>query len=123
MPQTIAHTSLRISILVQKHSTFPYVSYIEECCQSLHDANEFPYDKHMIHLIHLQHLAEKIDRLSASHGSDLMKPGSGSELYVTNLKADLEGFYRRLPFDMYEMRECISPPGTFNVGLANGFPK
>ncbi|KAJ5150701.1 uncharacterized protein N7500_010890 [Penicillium coprophilum] len=91
-----------IAILVQKKSTVLRLPYQEECCKTLREANEYPHDKYISYVIQLQFIAEKVDQLSARHGVDLEKPGSGSELYITNLKSDLAAFYRHLPFDINE---------------------
>ncbi|KAJ5082350.1 hypothetical protein N7532_011393 [Penicillium argentinense] len=96
------YLSSSIAILLQKYSTFPYVTYIEICCQSLHQDNEYPHDKYITHIVQLQHIAEKIDRLSADHGEELVRPGSGAELYVTNVKNDLSNFHKRLPFNLFD---------------------
>ncbi|KAJ6098267.1 hypothetical protein N7499_002641 [Penicillium canescens] len=93
---------LRIAVLVQKHSTFAHLPYLEECCNSLSRANEYQYDKYISHIIRLQFIAEKIDSFAAKHGIELEHPGSGSELYITNLKSELEGFHHQLPFDLNE---------------------
>lgn len=89
-------------MLVQKKSTILRLPYQEECCKSLDEANEYPHDKNVSYVIQLQFIAEKVDSLSAKHGLDLETPGSGSELYITNIKSDLEAFYGRLPFDINE---------------------
>jgi hypothetical protein len=91
-------------VLVQKHSTFAHLPYLEECCNSLSRANEYQYDKYISHIIRLQFIAEKIDSFTAKHGIELEHPGSGSELYITNLKSELERFYHQLPFDLNESR-------------------
>ncbi|KAJ5998953.1 hypothetical protein N7451_006763 [Penicillium sp. IBT 35674x] len=96
------YLSSSIAILLQKHSTFSYVPYIEEYCQSLHDANEYPLDHYILHIVQLQRIAEKIDRLSASHTDELVRPGSGAELYVTSIKEDLSTFHKGLPFDLHD---------------------
>ena len=92
----------RVAVLVQKHSTFAHLPYLEECCNSLSRANEYQYDKYISHIIRLQFIAEKIDSFSAKHGIELEHPGSGSELYINNLKSELEGFHHQLPFDLNE---------------------
>ncbi|KAJ5610829.1 hypothetical protein N7510_007548 [Penicillium lagena] len=94
------YLSSSISIHVLKQSNFPCTSYIEKCCQSLYDTPEHTYDKYLIYIVQLQRIAEKIDRLSASHGQELMRPGSGTELYVINMKSDLESFQSQLPFNI-----------------------
>lgn len=66
---------------------------------------EHLYDKNLIYIVQLQRIAEKIDRLSASHGQELMRPGSGTELYVINMRSDLEAFQSRLPFNIDDSRE------------------
>ncbi|KAJ5963507.1 uncharacterized protein N7479_003383 [Penicillium vulpinum] len=91
-----------IAMLVQKKSTILRLPYQEECCKSLYETNEYPHDKYITYVIQLQFIAEKIDHLSAKHGFDLETPGSGSELYITNLKSDLEAFHRHLPFNINE---------------------
>ncbi|CAI7619386.1 unnamed protein product [Penicillium glandicola] len=62
-----------------------------------------------MHIMQLQHIAEKIDRLSAAHGDELVRPGSGVELYVTGLKDDLSTFHKRLTFNIHD-----SPPPSQN---------
>ncbi|KAJ5161704.1 hypothetical protein N7492_007096 [Penicillium capsulatum] len=96
------YLSSTIALLVQKHSTLPYTPYIEDCCQSLRDSGEYPHDKDMMYLVQLQHIAEKIDRLSTSHGSELTRSGSGFELYIANIKSELDGFHSRLHFEIGE---------------------
>ncbi|KGO40069.1 hypothetical protein PEX1_105910 [Penicillium expansum] len=96
------YLSSSIAMLVQKKSTILRLPYQEECCKALHEANEYPHDKYISYVIQLQFIAEKVDNLSAKHGIDLETPGSGSELYIANLKSDLEAFYRHLPFDINE---------------------
>lgn len=97
----------RIAVLTQKQSTFPCTSYIENCCKTLYNTAESPYDKYMLHIIKLQVLAEKIDQLSVRHAAELATPGSAAELYVTSLKTGLETFRADLPFDLYEYRELL----------------
>jgi hypothetical protein len=89
-------------MLVQKKSSILRSTYQEDCCKSLSEIKEYPNDKYISYVIQLQFIAEKIDQVSTRHGLDLEKPGSGSELYITNLKSDLEAFYRQLPFDLRE---------------------
>lgn len=89
-------------MLVQKKSTILRLPYQEECCKTLSESNEYPHDKYISYVIQLQFIAEKVDNLSAKHGLDLETPGSGSELYITNLKSELEGFHRQLPFSINE---------------------
>ncbi|KAJ5167138.1 uncharacterized protein N7482_005919 [Penicillium canariense] len=96
------YLSSTIAALLHKQPTFSYIPYIEECCQSLQNANESPHDSYITSLVQLQRIAEKIDHLSANHTQELMRPGSGSELYVTHIKSDLEAFQDRLSFDIYE---------------------
>ncbi|OQE00057.1 hypothetical protein PENVUL_c059G05066 [Penicillium vulpinum] len=96
------YLSSSIAMLVQKKSTILRLPYQEECCKSLYETNEYPHDKYITYVIQLQFIAEKIDHLSAKHGFDLETPGSGSELYITNLKSDLEAFHRHLPFNINE---------------------
>lgn len=91
-------------MLVQKKSSVLRLPYHEECCKSLAEANEYPHDKYITSVIQLQFIAEKIDNLSEKHVSDLEKPGSGAELYITNIKSELETFHRHLPFDINESR-------------------
>ncbi|KAL4786040.1 hypothetical protein BJX76DRAFT_139919 [Aspergillus varians] len=96
------YLSSSIAMLVQKKSTILRLPYHEECCKALHEANEYPHDKYITYVIQLQFIAEKIDHLSAKHGLDLERPGSGSELYIASLRSDLEAFYRHLAFDIHE---------------------
>jgi hypothetical protein len=79
--------------------------YLEDCCRSLQDGKEYPNDLYMTALVQLQHIAEKIDRLSGNHRKELMRPGSGLELYVTSIKSDLDAFQDRLLFNIYDARE------------------
>lgn len=87
---------------MQKKSTIPRSPYQEDCCKSLCESNEQPHDKYISYIIQLQFIAEKIDQMSTRHASDLEKPGSGAELYIANLKSDIEAFYHHLPFEMHE---------------------
>ncbi|KAL5340893.1 hypothetical protein BJX70DRAFT_82741 [Aspergillus crustosus] len=96
------YLSSSIAMLVQKRSTMLRLPHHEECCQSLLEANEYPQDKYIKYVIQLQHITEKIDNISSRHALDLEKPGSGSELYIANLKSELETFSRHLPFDIHE---------------------
>ncbi|KAJ5767270.1 uncharacterized protein N7511_004886 [Penicillium nucicola] len=96
------YLSSSIAVLVQKHSTFAHMPYLEECCRSLSQGNEYQHDEYISYIIRLQFIAEKIDSFSAKHGIELDHPGSGSELYIMNLKSELEGFYRQLPFNVDE---------------------
>ncbi|KAL2836583.1 hypothetical protein BJY01DRAFT_54992 [Aspergillus pseudoustus] len=96
------YLSSSVAMLVQKKSTILRFPYQEDCCKALREADEYPHDKYIDYVIRLQYMVEKIDNVSAKHELDLEKPGSGSELYITNLKSDLEEFYRHLPFDLYE---------------------
>ncbi|KAL2825081.1 hypothetical protein BDW59DRAFT_172572 [Aspergillus cavernicola] len=96
------YLSSSIAMLVQKKSSILRLPYHEECCKCLYEAKEYPHDKYVSYVIQLQFIAEKIDHLSAKHAPDLERRGSGSELYITNLKSDLEAFYRHLPFDINE---------------------
>lgn len=81
--------------------------YLEECCRSLQDGKEYSHDLYMTALVQLQHIAEKIDRLSGNHKQEPMRPGSGSELYVTSIRSDLDAFQNRLAFNIYDARESI----------------
>ncbi|KAJ5091449.1 hypothetical protein NUU61_006319 [Penicillium alfredii] len=97
------YLSSTISVLVQKLSTFPYFPYLDECCKSLHDVGEYPCDKYIKYIVQLQLIADKVDRLSVKHEAELQSPGSGSELYITNLKSELETFQKQLPFNMQDI--------------------
>ncbi|KAJ5163258.1 uncharacterized protein N7500_005088 [Penicillium coprophilum] len=96
------YLSSSVATFLQKPSTFPYFPYIEDCCQSLHDAGEYSYDRYIMHIVQLQHVAEKIDRLPSDHGDELLRPGSGIELYVAGIKDDLSTFHKRLTFNIYD---------------------
>jgi hypothetical protein len=95
----------RISVLLQKQSTFSYIPYLEDCCRSLQDQEEYPHDLYMTALVQLQHISEKIDRLSENHRQELMRPGSGLELYVTSVRSDLDAFQNRQTFNINDARE------------------
>ncbi|BCS25703.1 uncharacterized protein APUU_50414S [Aspergillus puulaauensis] len=84
------YLSSSIAMLVQKKSSVLRLPYHEECCKSLAEANEYPHDKYITSVIQLQFIAEKIDNLSEKHVSDLEKPGSGAELYITNINPQLQ---------------------------------
>ncbi|KAJ5815217.1 hypothetical protein N7474_006994, partial [Penicillium riverlandense] len=94
------YLSSSAAILVQKQSGFHYTPYVEKCCQTLYDEPEYLHDKYLIYTVQLQCIAEKIDRLSASHGQELTRPGSGTELYVTNIKSELEALQNRISFNI-----------------------
>ncbi|KAM5464740.1 hypothetical protein MauCBS54593_006833 [Microsporum audouinii] len=94
------YLSSTISGLLQKPSTFPHTTYLEECCKSLYDAAEYPSDKSIPHIVQLQVITEKIDRISLRHGVELGNPGSAMELYVQSLKAELEAFRGRSGFSL-----------------------
>lgn len=108
----------RISVLFQKQSTFSYTAYLEECCQSLQNGKEYSHDMYMTALVQLQYIGEKIDRLSAEPRQGLMRPGSGSELYIKSIRTDLESFQDRLPFNIYDARTSHSISGSESF-LAN----
>lgn len=101
-------TCTRVAVLVQKQFHFSYTPYIEDCCKTVSDTAIEPYDKYLFYIIQLQHSVDKIDQLSARHASELGTPGSGAELYVTSLIADLEAFQIRLPFEISDLREWSS---------------
>lgn len=92
-------------MLIHKHSTFPYLPYIEDCGQILQEENEYPHDRYIMYIVQLQHIAEKIDRLSADHGDEIFRPGSGADLYVKGVRDDLSNFLKRLPFNIHDSRE------------------
>ncbi|QKX54629.1 uncharacterized protein TRUGW13939_01717 [Talaromyces rugulosus] len=92
-----------IMVLLQKQFNFPLTPYIEDCCKSLYNAAESPYDKYILHLIQLQRIAERVDRLSMRHAIELGNPGSASELYVSALKGDLETFRSEFPAGFHEI--------------------
>lgn len=106
---SVAHVSsnacTRVAVLVQKQFHFSYTSYIEDCCKTVSDTARAPYDKYLLYIIQLQHSVDKVDQLSAQHASELGTPGSGAELYVTSLIADLEVFQTRLPFEISDLRK------------------
>ncbi|CRG91264.1 Protein SOGA2 [Talaromyces islandicus] len=89
-------------VLRQRQFNFSLTPYIENCCKTLYNAAESPYDKYIMHMIQLQRIAEKIDRLSMQHAIELGNPGSASELYVSALKADLEAFRAGFPVDLHK---------------------
>ncbi|KAI9040333.1 alkaline D-peptidase [Aspergillus affinis] len=96
------HLSSMSSILLQKPSSFPNIStYLEDCCHSLHEANEYPNDRYIGHITQLQFLTERIDRLAVCYGMNAFKPSSVTDLHVSSLQEDLESFRRRLPFDLH----------------------
>ncbi|KAJ5682597.1 hypothetical protein N7462_005762 [Penicillium macrosclerotiorum] len=97
------YLSSSIAVLLQKHSTFHHTPYIDECCQFLHDTNEHPHDQYITPLVQLQHIAEKIDRLSTSHRQEMMAHGSGAELYVSNIKAELDSLQNGLPLNIVDI--------------------
>ena len=101
----LPYNHFSISVILQKYSSFPYISYIEECLQSLRDAGEYPHDKTIDQLVQLQQITEKIDRVSTSNGTEPIKPGSGSELLLASIKSDLQNFHKRLPRDFENTRK------------------
>ncbi|DAA75819.1 TPA_exp: hypothetical protein A8136_1541 [Trichophyton benhamiae CBS 112371] len=92
------YLSSTISGLLQKQLTFPYTAYLEECCKSVYDAAEYPYDKSILYIVQLQHIVEKINRITFQHGMELKNSGSAMELYVSSLKSELEAFLVRSGF-------------------------
>jgi hypothetical protein len=92
-------------VLRQTHFNFTLTPYIEDCCKTIYNAAESPYDKYIMPMIQLQRIAEKIDRLSMHHAIELGNLGSASELYVSSLKADLEAFRVGYPVGLHETRE------------------
>ncbi|EFQ99999.1 hypothetical protein MGYG_03007 [Nannizzia gypsea CBS 118893] len=92
------YLSSTISGLLQKQLTFPYTAYLEECCKSIYDAAEYPYDKSILYIVQLQHIVEKVNRITFQHGMELKNSGSAMELYVLGLKSELEAFRVRSGF-------------------------
>ncbi|EFE44817.1 hypothetical protein TRV_00368 [Trichophyton verrucosum HKI 0517] len=92
------YLSSTISGLLQKQLTFPYTAYLEDCCKSIYDAAEYPYDKSILYIVQLQHIVEKINRITFQHGMELNNSGSAMELYVSSLKSELEAFLVRSGF-------------------------
>lgn len=101
----LSDTCTRVAVLVQKQFHFSYTPYIEDCCKTISDSAKAPYDKYLFYIIQLQNSVDKIDQLSARHASELGTPGSGAELYVTSLIADLEAFQTRMPFEISDLRK------------------
>ncbi|PLB46359.1 hypothetical protein P170DRAFT_511150 [Aspergillus steynii IBT 23096] len=97
------YLSSTIAMLVQKPSSFPNISvYLEECCRSLREANEYSNDGYIGHMTRLQLLTERIDRLVVSHELSPYDPSPAADLYVDSLQADLESFRRQLPFNLHD---------------------
>ncbi|KAE8405050.1 hypothetical protein BDV37DRAFT_246275 [Aspergillus pseudonomiae] len=97
------YLSSTISILLHKPSCFPNIApYLEQCCQSLHNEGDLAHDKHIMHIFQLQVIAEKINNLSWKHGIELGSTSSAAELYVSNIKSDLDRLRGQLPVDFYE---------------------
>ncbi|KAB8277404.1 hypothetical protein BDV30DRAFT_234736 [Aspergillus minisclerotigenes] len=97
------YLSSTISILLHKPSCFPNIApYLEQCCQSLDNEGTTSHDKYILPLFHLQVIAEKIDNLSWKHGMEVGSTGSAAELYVSNIKADLDRLRSQLPVGFYE---------------------
>ncbi|KFZ16534.1 hypothetical protein V502_05049 [Pseudogymnoascus sp. VKM F-4520 (FW-2644)] len=90
-----------ISTMLQKTSTFPFSTHIDDYCKSLRDEAAFPTDKYVLYVVRLQAIAEKIDRLYSQRVSEL-NPESTIELFVKQLQSELELFRERLPFDITE---------------------
>ncbi|KAB8226356.1 hypothetical protein BDV33DRAFT_226852 [Aspergillus novoparasiticus] len=97
------YLSSTIAVLLHKPSCFPNIApYLEQCCQSLDKNDETSHDKYILHLFHLQVIAEKIDNLSWKHGMELGSTGSAAELYVSNIKSDLDRLRSQLPLSFYD---------------------
>lgn len=91
-------------MILQKMSTFPHSTYLEDCCRDLEKKEEYPTDKYLLYIVLLQHIAEKVDNLFAQFGGDLSSPGATVELRIMTLKSELEIFKERLPFQISENR-------------------
>lgn len=109
-------TDDRVAVLLQKKSYVPQLPYLEEWCKSLHEAAEYPNDRHILYLIQLQFIAEKIDRLSLQHGLELSIPGSASELYIGSLKSELDAFRNQLPFELRKTRKLLHLAVCVGIG-------
>ncbi|KOC13312.1 alkaline D-peptidase [Aspergillus flavus AF70] len=97
------YLSSTISILLHKPSCFPDIApYLEQCCQSLDNEGTTSHDTYILPLFHLQVIAEKIDNLSWKHGMEVGSTGSAAELYVSNIKADLDRLRSQLPVGFFE---------------------
>ncbi|KAE8371317.1 hypothetical protein BDV26DRAFT_276362 [Aspergillus bertholletiae] len=97
------YLSSTIAVLLHKPSCFPdTVPYLEQCCDSLYKKGEASYDKDILHIFQLQIIAERINNLSWKHGTELGSKGSAAELYVSNIKSDLERLRSQLPVGWYE---------------------
>lgn len=97
--------------MLQKTSTFPFSTHIDDYCKSLRDEAAFSTDKYVLYVVRLQAIAEKIDRLYSQRVSEL-NPESTIELFVKQLQSELELFRERLPFDITESCKLHSATDT-----------
>ncbi|KAL5354405.1 hypothetical protein ACLOAV_000494 [Pseudogymnoascus australis] len=98
-----------ISTMLQKTSTFPFSTHIDDFCKSIRDEAACPTDKYVLYVVRLQAIAEKIDRLYSQRFSEL-NPESTIELFVKQLQSEIELFRERLPFEITE--SCKSSSAT-----------
>ncbi|KAE8142897.1 hypothetical protein BDV38DRAFT_277710 [Aspergillus pseudotamarii] len=97
------YLSSTIAILLHKPSCFPNIApYLEQCCKSLYNEGDISHDKYILHIFQLQVIAEKVNNLSWNHGMELGSTGSAAELYVSNIKSDLDRLRNQLPLGFCE---------------------
>lgn len=97
-------TPQSISMILQKLGTFPHSVYIEECCKSMAEENEYPTDKYLLYIVRLQHIFEKMDHIPVQQPSEIIDSDTAAKLSVRTWRSDLESFKACLPFTIVESR-------------------
>jgi hypothetical protein len=96
--------SSRVSQILQKGSSFPYLPYFESICKLLAADVEHPSDKYLLHIVQLQQLSEKITLVSSQHVPETHNTPFRLEHYYRELKSELDLYSANLPFLLCESR-------------------
>ncbi|KAF2144368.1 uncharacterized protein K452DRAFT_222800 [Aplosporella prunicola CBS 121167] len=80
-----------VSKLLHKHNPLPYSKYMEDCCLSLRERDEYPADTYLHDLVRLQHIIERTEGLSSLES----EPHEAKAL-ISNLRSELETFRARI---------------------------
>jgi hypothetical protein len=90
----------------------PYTTYIEKCCLTLAEANEYPTDVYLVSLIRLQHFVRKIaNSLPSNELEPQWSLTTPVGMYVKSLEEGLQRYRKSLPPDLLLSREsCPSVP-------------
>ncbi|OQE01924.1 hypothetical protein PENSOL_c003G10580 [Penicillium solitum] len=94
--------SSRISQILQKGCSFPYLPYFESICKLLAADAEYPSDKYLLHVVQLQQLSEKITLVSSQHVPEIHNTPFSLEHYYRELKSELDLYRANLPFLLCE---------------------